>query len=165
MFDIQRNARMKAFKIFRQSLSWTAKLPCLRNYDLFNWTTNEEYGGKSVAFHLKPLCGFGSDFVYAAKHQQSIFGRSTNRITFVRKIWSFSVIREYARSFSNFPQRYAVSHRAEGFFAIVWPHIQQLTNWRTRRCAHYDCDALWIQNFQDGGEGREISQVICFIFQ
>ena len=22
-----------------------------------------------------------------------------------------------------------------------------------RRCAHYDCDALWIQNFQDGGEG------------
>ena len=26
-------------------------------------------------------------------------------------------------------------------------------------------DALWIQNFQDGGEGREISQVICFIFQ
>ena len=35
----------------------------------------------------------------------------------------------------------------------------------SRRCAHYDCDALWIQNFQDGGEGREISQVICFIFQ
>ena len=34
-----------------------------------------------------------------------------------------------------------------------------------RWCAHYDCDALWIQNFQDGGEGREISQVICFIFQ
>ena len=34
-----------------------------------------------------------------------------------------------------------------------------------RRCAHYDCDALWIQNFQDGGEGREISQVICFVFQ
>ena len=22
-----------------------------------------------------------------------------------------------------------------------------------RRCAHYDCDAWWIQNFQDGGEG------------
>ena len=35
----------------------------------------------------------------------------------------------------------------------------------SRRCAHYDCDALWIQNFQDGGEGGEISQVICFIFQ
>ena len=35
----------------------------------------------------------------------------------------------------------------------------------SRRCAHYDCDALWIQNFQDGGEGREISQVICFISQ
>ena len=34
-----------------------------------------------------------------------------------------------------------------------------------RRCAHYDCDALWILNFQDGGEGRDISQVICFIFQ
>ena len=34
-----------------------------------------------------------------------------------------------------------------------------------RWCAHYDCDALWIQNFQDGGEGREIAQVICFIFQ
>ena len=33
----------------------------------------------------------------------------------------------------------------------------------TRWCAHYDCDALWIQNFQDGGEGWEISQVICFI--
>ena len=28
-----------------------------------------------------------------------------------------------------------------------------------------DCDALWMQNFQDGGEGREISQVICFVFQ
>ena len=32
-------------------------------------------------------------------------------------------------------------------------------------CAHYDCDALWIQNFQDGGEGREISQVVRFVFQ
>ena len=31
--------------------------------------------------------------------------------------------------------------------------------------AHNDCDALWIQNFQDGGKGREISRVICFIFQ
>ena len=40
-----------------------------------------------------------------------------------------------------------------------------LVPWVPRRCAHYDCDALWIQNFQDGGEGREISQVICFIFQ
>ena len=34
-----------------------------------------------------------------------------------------------------------------------------------RWCAHYDFDALWMANFQDGGEGREISQVICFIFQ
>ena len=34
-----------------------------------------------------------------------------------------------------------------------------------RWCAHYDRDALWNQNFQDGGEGREISQVICFTFQ
>ena len=33
-----------------------------------------------------------------------------------------------------------------------------------RRCAHCDCDALWMKNFQDGGESREISQVICFIF-
>ena len=41
----------------------------------------------------------------------------------------------------------------------------RLVHVRPRRCAHYDCDALWIQNFQDGGEGREISQVICFIFQ
>ena len=32
-------------------------------------------------------------------------------------------------------------------------------------CAHYDYDALWMQNFQDDGEGREISQVICFVFQ
>ena len=31
--------------------------------------------------------------------------------------------------------------------------------------AHYDCDALWMQNFQDDGEGREIAQVICFVFQ
>ena len=31
--------------------------------------------------------------------------------------------------------------------------------------AHYDCDTLWMQNFQDGGEGWEISQVICFVFQ
>ena len=30
-----------------------------------------------------------------------------------------------------------------------------------RRCAHWNCDTL----FQDGGEGREISQVICFIFR
>ena len=26
---------------------------------------------------------------------------------------------------------------------------------KTSWCAHYDCDALWIQNFQDGDEGRE----------
>ena len=52
------------------------------------------------------------------------------------------------------------------------PHYDATANANTihflgliRRCAHYDCDALWIQNFQDGGEGREISQVICFIFQ
>ena len=34
-----------------------------------------------------------------------------------------------------------------------------------RRCAHWDYDALWMYNFQDGGEGREISQVIRFIFR
>ena len=34
-----------------------------------------------------------------------------------------------------------------------------------RWCAHYDCDALWMQNSQDGGEGREILQVTCFVFQ
>ena len=52
-------------------------------------------------------------------------------------------------------------------FGDDWNNAQRLSRFRaiTRRCAHYDCDALWIQNFQDGGEGREISQVICFIFQ
>ena len=34
-----------------------------------------------------------------------------------------------------------------------------------RQCAHCDCDALWMYNFQDGGEDREITQVICFIFR
>ena len=33
-----------------------------------------------------------------------------------------------------------------------------------RRCAHYHCSPLWMHNFQDGGEGREISHVICFVF-
>ena len=27
-------------------------------------------------------------------------------------------------------------------------------------CAHYDYDALWMQNFQDDGEGREISLLV-----
>ena len=42
--------------------------------------------------------------------------------------------------------------------------MAQIGGFRPRWCAHYDCDALWIQNFQDGCEGREILQVICFIF-
>ena len=44
-------------------------------------------------------------------------------------------------------------------------HCMQMSLVMSRWCAHYDCNALWIQNFQDGGEGPEISQVICFIFQ
>ena len=37
------------------------------------------------------------------------------------------------------------------------PRTTQIkTRGSSRRCAHYDCDALWIQNFQDGGEGRDM---------
>ena len=43
--------------------------------------------------------------------------------------------------------------------------VAQMSNrgrlFRFRWCAHYDYYALWMQKFQDGGEGREILQV-CF---
>ena len=73
--------------------------------------------------------------------------------------YDLSVSFSYSICFTGYSMlRSTESHNLQAVF--------RLNIWYTNRwCAHYDCDALWIPKFQDGGEGREISQVICFIFQ
>ena len=62
--------------------------PRLRNYDLLNWTTNEELYGKSLGFSFRAAFGFGSDFVYV-KHRWTIFVRFLNRTSCV--IFTFNI--------------------------------------------------------------------------
>ena len=65
------------------ALTQTAKsdCPCFRNYELLNWTTNEEslrrVGRFFSIFHLEPLFGFGSDFVYAKFSEDKVIIRSS----------------------------------------------------------------------------------------
>ena len=62
--------------------------PSLRNYDLLNWTTNEELYGRSLGFSFRAAFGFGSDFVYV-KHRWTIFVRFLNRTSCV--IFTFNI--------------------------------------------------------------------------